>query len=104
LRTTRIEEASFPEFEDFCGRCRSDFVRKNLKAWPLQAALEYLSVPRATLTGDDSILVNLSRVGFNVSHTRAVVMFTADCSEAGTMGLELGQAYLKHQGNEWIVD
>ena len=104
LRITRIEEASFPEFDDFCGRCGNDFVRKNLKEWPLQPGLEYLSVPRATLTHDDSILVNLSRVGLNVSHTRAVVMFTADCSDVGTMCVELGQAYLKRKGDEWIVD
>jgi hypothetical protein len=31
LRITRIEETSFPEFEDRCGRCGIDFVRKNLK-------------------------------------------------------------------------
>jgi hypothetical protein len=104
LRITRIEETCFPEFEDFCGRCGNDFVKKNVRAWPLQPGLEYLSVPRATLTHDDSILVNLSRVGFNVSHTRAVVMFTAICSDAGTRCVELGQAYLKGKGNEWIVD
>ncbi len=104
LRITKIEDTSFPEFEDFCGRCGNDFVKKNLKAWPLQPGLEYLSVQRSTLTYDDSLLVNLSRVGFNVSHTRAVVMFTADCSDVGTMCLELGQAYLKRKGDEWIVD
>jgi hypothetical protein len=106
LRIKRIQDASFPDFEDFCGRCARDFLRKNLKAWPLQPTLDYSSVPRGALAHDDSILVTLSRVGFNVWHTRAVVMFSADCSDAAssTMCLELGQAYLRRKDGVWIVD
>jgi len=105
LRIKRIEDASFPDFADFCGRCSKDFVKKNLKAWPVQP-LQYSSVPRGTLAYDDSILVTLSRVGFNVWRTRAVVMFSADCSDAAssTMCLELGQAYLERKDDAWIVD
>jgi hypothetical protein len=75
LRIRKVEDASFPDFEDYCGRCAKDFLKKNLKAWPLQQTLDYSSVARGALRGDDSILVPLSRVGFNVWHTRAVVMF-----------------------------
>ena len=106
LRIKRIEDASFPDFDDFCGRCAKDFVKKNLKAWPVQPTLDYSSVPRDALAYDDSILVTLSRVGFNLWHTRAVVMFSADCSDAAssTMCLELGQAYLRRKDDAWIVD
>ena len=105
LRIKRIEDASFPDFEDFCGRCAKDFLKKNL-AWPLQPALDYSSVPRGALAHDDSILVTLSRVGFNVWQTRAVLMFSADCSDAAssTMCLEQGQAYLRRKDGVWIVE
>lgn len=106
LRIKRIEDASFPDFEDFCGRCAKDFLKKNLKAWPLQPTLDYSSVPRDALAHHDSILVTFSRVGFNVWRTRAVVMFSADCSDAAssTICLELGQAYLRRKDDAWIVD
>jgi hypothetical protein len=106
LRITNVEDASFPDFEDYCGRCAKDFLKKNLKAWPLPPTLDYSSVPRGALRGDDSILVTLSRVGFNAWHTRAVVTFSADCSDAAssTMCLELGQAYLKRKDDAWIVE
>lgn len=104
LRVTKTEDLSFPDFDAFCGRCAKDFVKKNLRAWPLESTLDYSSVPRTALAHDDSILVTLSRVGFNFWHTRAVVMFSADCSDDATMCLEMGQAYLKRKGDAWIVD
>jgi hypothetical protein len=106
LRIKRIEDASFPDFDDFCGRCAKDFVKKNMMVWPLEPTLDYSSVSRGTLGHDDSILVSLSRVGFNVWHTRAVVMFVADCSDSAssTLCVELGQAYLKRKDGAWIVD
>src|SRR5208282_6375392 len=88
----------------FAGTARRDFVKKNLTAWPLESTLDYSSVPRAALAHDDSSLVTLSRVGFNFWHTRAVVMFSADCSNDATMCLEMGQAYLKRKGDTWIED
>ena len=106
LRIKRVEDASFPDFDEFCGRCARDFVEKNLKAWPVQPTLEYSSVPREALAHDDSILVTLSRVGFNVWHNRAVVMFSAGCSDSAsfTKCLERGQAYLTRRDDRWIVD
>jgi hypothetical protein len=104
LRVKKTEDLSFPDFDTFCGHCAKDFVKKNLRAWPLESTLDYSSVPRAELAHDDSILVTLSRVGFNFWHTRAVVMFSADCSDDASMCLERGEAYLKRKGNTWIVD
>jgi hypothetical protein len=106
LRIKKVEDAAFPDFEDYCGRCAKDFLKKNMMAWPLQPTLDYSAIPRGALRGDDSILVTLSRVGFNVWRTRAVVMFSADRSDAAssTMCLELGQAYLRWEDNAWTVD
>jgi hypothetical protein len=106
LRIARVQEAAFPDFDDFCGRCGKDFVAKNVRSWPLEPRLEYSAVSPGASVNDDAILVTLSRVGFNVWRSRAVVTFSADCSDSAssTICLEIGQAYLERKSEEWIVD
>ena len=108
LKVKKVKDVRLPDFEEFCGRCEKDFVNKNLRAWTIQPKLEYSPNTRNALghDNDDESLVTLSRVGLNIWHTRAVVMFSADCSDSASsnMCLEVGQAYLKRQDRKWILD
>jgi hypothetical protein len=49
-----------------------------------------------------------TRVGFNLWHTRAVLLYTADCNdyspEFPTMCVEYGEAYLQKENGMWKVD
>ena len=106
LRITNIDESLFPDFAKFCGNCASDFARKNLRIWPL-SNLEFSQVDATIGSGaNDDHPVSLSRVGFNLWHSRAVLAFTADCSDAerSMMCIEMGQAYLKSKNGKWTVE
>jgi len=101
-------DASFADFSDFCGSCGKDFVRKNLNSWPLHQSSEFLLVgaARPERPADNSSAVALSRVGFNLWRNRAVLTFTADCSDQASflMCIAIGQAYLKIENGQWTVD
>ena len=106
LKITSMDEFSFPDFAEFCGNCAKDFARKNLKSWPL-SNLEFSQIGAATDSGaNDNRPVSLSRVGFNLWHSRAVLAFTADCSDAeqSLVCIEIGRAYLKSKNGEWAVE
>jgi hypothetical protein len=53
-------------------------------------------------------LVLLSRIGFNLWHRRAVLLYSEDCSDSSgeipTMCVELGQAFLQKTNGTWHVD
>jgi hypothetical protein len=109
LGITKAERLSFPSFRDFCGSCATDFRRKNVKNWNLRASSEWLLrvLKNTTLKPDgDTGMVTLSRVGFNVWQTRAVLKFTVDCSDAATSTLcvGFGEAYLKLKDGQWTVE
>lgn len=103
-----------PNFLSFCGRrCGHDFVRKNLSAWQLKSngpgefGISIGEVPKTTQT-PKKYVVEVTRVGFNLWHTRAVLSYTADCNdyspEFPTMCVEYGEAYFQKENGIWKVD
>jgi hypothetical protein len=108
LKITVIDDSSFADFGDFCGRCAKDFVAKNLKNWSLHPTLGLLLIEPAQLQMQERNVagVSVSRVGFNLSHNRAAVTFEANCSDAekSLMCLEIGKAFLKLENGHWTVE
>lgn len=108
LKITATDDSSFADFRRFCGRCAQDFVTKNLTAWSLRPTPEFLLVDatRPQVAERNVALITVSRVGFNVWHTRAVLTFEADCSDAekSLMCLEIGRASLKRENGRWTVE
>jgi hypothetical protein len=108
LKITAIDDSSFSDFRSFCGRCAQDFVRKNLTSWLLRPTHEFslVDATRPQVAERNVALVTVSRVGFNVWHTRAVLTFEADCSDAekSLMCLEIGKASLKQENGRWTVE
>jgi hypothetical protein len=108
LMITAIDDLSFSDFKSFCGRCAKDFAKKNLNSWALRPTAE-LSVVDATqpqIVGKNAARITVSRVGFNLWHTRAVLAFEADCSDAekSRMCLEIGKASLKKENGHWTIE
>lgn len=96
------------EFVSFCGHvCGWDFVRKNLVVWtltPNTADLGFSLVEegnRSQIMTEQSD-VAVTRVGFNVLRTRAVLSYASDCimSACG----KSGDAYLVKEHGVWRVD
>lgn len=108
LRITAIDDLSFSDFKSFCGRCAKDFAKKNLNSWALRPT-EELAVVDATqqqMVGKNVARITVSRVGFDFWHTRAVLAFEADCSDAekSLMCLEIGKAFLKKENRHWTIE
>ena len=99
LKITVIDDSSFADFGDFCGRCAKDFVAKNLKSWSLRPSPDLLLVDAAQPQMQERNVagVSVSRVGFNLSHNRAALAFEADCSdvEKSLLCLEIGKAFFE---------
>jgi hypothetical protein len=96
------------EFAAFCGLCAQDFVRKNLDTWRLEPQPQIafgVSVVEPPKPADNSSeqIVWVTRVGFNLWHTRAVLSYSRNCSDE-SLCLELGEAYLLKQNGVWKVD
>jgi hypothetical protein len=108
LKITLIDDSTFTDFGDFCGRCAKDFVSKNLMHWSLRPSpgLPTVDAARPQLWDRNVAAVTVSRVGFNFWHTRAVVTYEADCSDAekSLMCLEIGKASLKREHGRWTVE
>jgi hypothetical protein len=107
LKITVIDDSSFTDFGDFCGRCAKDFVAKNLKTWSLRPSPDLSLVDAARPQMQENVAgVSVSRVGFNVSHNRAALAFEADCcnAEKSLLCLEIGKAFLKLENGRWTVE
>jgi len=108
LKITAIDDLPFTDFKSFCGRCAKDFVKKNLNSWALRPTAELLVVDatQPQIVGKNVARITVSRVGFDLWHTRAVLAFEADCSDAekSRMCLEIGKASLKKENGRWTVE
>src|ERR1039457_583146 len=108
LKIAVIDDSSFADFRSFCGRCAKDFVEKNMRTWSLRPTPELSLMNAAQLQTVERNLaaMTVSRVGFNLWHTRAVLTFEADCSNAekSLMCLETGKASLKRENGHWTVE
>jgi hypothetical protein len=108
LKITVIDDSSFADFRSFCGHCAKDFVKKNLSIWSLRSVpeLSLVGATQSQMVERNIALVSVSRVGFNLWHTRAVLTFEADCSDAEKplMCMEIGKASLKRENGRWIVE
>jgi hypothetical protein len=107
------------EFAAFCGFCARNFVRKNLTAWYFEPGPHDalgISVVEASQTSPPKqyVAVSVTRVGFNLWHTRAVLSYSANCSDYAAVSdnstdisgicVELGEAYLQKRNGIWRVD
>lgn len=108
LKITAIDDLPFTDFKSFCGRCAKDFVKKNLNSWALRptAGLLVVDATQPQIVGKNVARITVSRVGFDLWHTRAVLAFEADCSDAekSLMCLEIGKASLKKENGRWTVE
>jgi hypothetical protein len=108
LKITVIDDSSFADFGDFCGRCAKDFVAKNLRTWSLRPGpdLSLVDAVQPQMQERNVAGVSVSRVGFNLSHNRAALAFEADCSDAekSLLCLEIGKAFLKLENGRWTVE
>jgi hypothetical protein len=108
LRIHAIDDLPFADFKSFCGRCAKDFAKKNLNSWALRptAELLVLDATQPQIVGKNVARITVSRVGFDLWHTRAVLAFEADCSDAekSLMCLEIGKASLKKENGRWTVE
>ena len=107
-KITAIDDLSFSDFKSFCGRCAKDFIKKNLNSWSLRPTAELLVVDatQPQIVEKNVARITVSRVGFDLWHTRAVLAFEADCSDAekSLMCLEIGKASLKKENGRWTVE
>jgi hypothetical protein len=112
LRSDGMQPPS--NFVSFCGQlCGHDFVGKNASAWQLKPSgpdefgISIGEVPKAPQM-PRKYVVEATRVGFNLWHTRAVLLYTVDCNdyspEFPTMCVEYGEAYLQKENGMWKVD
>jgi hypothetical protein len=98
---------------DLCGR---EYVRKNLVQWRFNPTAQ-VDVGFPIVGPPKEIppeippkyrVVEVTRVGFNVWHTRAFLSYAANCNdyspEHPVMCVELGEAYLEKKNGAWKVD
>ena len=113
LRTDKMTPP--PDVVNFCGEwCGRDFVKKNLVVWHFNSnAQEDVGFPIDQNSQDRQIppqhrVVAVTRVGFNLWHTRAVLWYSADCNdyspEHPVMCSESGTVYLKKINGSWQLD
>lgn len=100
----------------FCGDlCGRQFVRKNLVQWRFNpSARGEVGFPIVRPSKELSEIppkyrvVEVTRAGFNVWHTRAFLSYSADCNdysqEHPVMCVELGEAYLEKKNGAWKLD
>jgi len=103
------------EFAAFCGFCARSFVRKNLTAWHFEPGPHDafgISVVQASepslIPPKQNVAVSVTRVGFNLWHTRAVLGYSANCSDYSpdnpSVCIELGEVYLQKRHGVWKVE
>jgi hypothetical protein len=102
------------EFAGFCGFCARNFVSKNLTAWHFEPgphdAFSITVVEaseRSQTLPKRYVAVSVTRVGFNLRHTRAVLSYSANCNDYSPdsgVCVELGDAYLEKRNGIWNVD
>ena len=103
------------EFVHFCGQfCGRDFMRNNLAEWKLkpsagnQFEFALIDGPESPRTAASKRVVTVTRVGFDVWHRRAVLMYSVDCSDPSgkvpIMCVELGHAFLQKTNGTWQVN
>lgn len=106
LRSDKTHPSS--EFAAFCGLCGRNFVRKNLAAWRLEPNPETASdvsivEPPRPAERPPKQIVWVTRVGFNLWRTRAVLSYSRSCSDESLCS-ELGEVYLLKENGVWKVD
>jgi hypothetical protein len=106
LRSDKMHSSS--EFAAFCGFCARNFVRQNMASSRLEPdpygafSFSVVEPPEPTQRPSKHI-VSVTRVGFNLWHTRAVLSYSTSCSDE-SLCLELGEAYLLKEKGVWKVD
>ena len=102
------------QFAAFCDFCAGNFVSKNLTAWHFEpgphdafniSVVEAFEPPQ-TLP-KQHVAISVTRVGFNLWHTRAVLSYSANCNDYSSdsgVCVELGDAYLEKRNGIWKVD
>jgi hypothetical protein len=103
LRSDKTHPPS--EFAAFCGSCAGNFVRKNVAAWRLEPGPHgAFGTLVAESSGPSKLhIVSVTRVGFDLWHTRAVLWYSTSCSDRA-LCLQLGAAYLLKENGIWKVD
>ena len=107
LRSDKTYPSS--EFAAFCGFCARNFVRKNLAAWQLEPGSHGESGISVTGSREPpqgpfkQHMVSVTRVGFDLWHTRAVLSYSTSCSD-DSLCLQLGEVYLLKENGGWKVD
>jgi hypothetical protein len=102
------------EFAALCGSFARNFVTKNLTAWHFEPgphdafsiSVVEASEPSPTLS-KPYVAVSVTRVGFNLWHTRAVLSYSANCNDYSPdsgVCVELGDTYLEKRAGIWNVD
>lgn len=102
---------------DFCGAlCGREFVKRNLVEWRFSGAAQndvgfpIVNPPEGIPLPNPSKyrVVDVTRVGLNVWHTRAFLSYSADCngysSDPPVTCVEVGDAYLEKKNGVWTVD
>lgn len=98
-----------PGFAAFCGSCARNFVRKNMATWYLEPDLHgafgisVVEPPRPAQRSPRQI-VWVTRVGFNLWHTRAVLSYSTSCSERKPVHRAGSGVYLLKENGAWQVD
>jgi hypothetical protein len=97
-------------FAAFCGSCARNFVRKNMATWHLEPDLQndafgisVVEPPEPTQRSPRQI-VWVTRVGFNLWHTRAVLSYSTSCSERKPVHRAGSGVYLLKDNGVWKVD
>jgi hypothetical protein len=108
LRSDKTHPSS--DFAAFCCFCARNFVRKNLAAWRLEPGLRGSSgisvvevSERPQAPSKQFVVVSVTRAGFNLWHTRAVLWYSTSCSD-DSLCLQLGAVYLLKGSGGWKVD
>jgi hypothetical protein len=106
-----------PNAVEFCGElCGWDFVRKNLVEWRFspdaqgEVGFPIVRPPKEIPPPipPEYRVVDVTRVGFNLWHTRAFFSYTANCnncsSEPPVICIELGDVYLDKKNGVWNLN
>jgi hypothetical protein len=108
LRSDKTHSSS--EFAAYCGFCARTFVGQNMAPSRLEPDPHgefgvFIVEPPEPTQKPSKDIVSVTRVGFNLLHTRAVLSYSTSCSDdSNSMCLELGEAYLRKEKGVWKVD
>jgi hypothetical protein len=107
LRSDKTHPSS--EFAAFCGFCARNFVRENLAAWPLEpgphgaSGISVIGSWEPPQGPSKQHIVSVTRAGFDLWHTRAVLWYSTSCSD-DSLCLQLGAVYLLKENGGWKVE